>query len=482
MGSKALPILITSGCATFKAALRVRVQAGTTVTLFGTGFDFEPGTFADLIEYQATISTTPACELSTTESLDVNIGAFAHAVVEINFSKFGMSPAVITTILELPLPSLCLSRQTATSGTALSTDSALNAVTTSLVLPMPPTTVSLLTGPLATHVIPTLTNNSTGRFFLQASGISSTQKVTAVRSIPSGIFYTRPIVNSTITSAPPLTTSTVYTTEIITLTSCADTVLHCPASLATEVLITSTKILYTTACSRPFSSQICVLISAHCGISIQNCSALNFLHPHYTYNNLFKIITLPFTAIPLSSPPPTLKRTEALVSLTIKTVSPLSLRLTPCATPHVETVYTPTFTNPVYTMPTATVSAVPYPQWNVTSTSFLHSFPVTSSRIARISVSTSSVEPFAVLLNKPPGVEAAYDSPTAIPTSVAQGLEEVGAEKNSSNGTLRASATESLNTCKGMLAPFTGAASGPVGSGSAFTLAIALGVGILVLW
>ncbi|KAK0112052.1 hypothetical protein ONS96_001312 [Cadophora gregata f. sp. sojae] len=340
--AKALPILITSGCATFKAALRVRVQAGTTVTLFGTGFDFEPGTFADLIEYQATISTTPACELSTTESLDVNIGAFAHAVVEINFSKFGMSPAVITTILELPLPSLCLSRQTATSGTALSTDSALNAVTTSLVLPMPPTTVSLPTGPLATHVIPTLMNNSTGRFFLQAS--------------------------------------------------------------------------------------------------------------------------------------------EALVALTIKTVSPLSLRLTPCATPHVETVYTPTFTNPVYTMPTATVSAVPYPQWNVTSTSFLHSSPVTSSRIARISVSTSSVEPFAVLLNKPPGVEAAYDSPTAIPTSVAQGLEEVGAEKNSSNGTLRASATESLNTCKGMLAPFTGAASGPVGSGSAFTLAIALGVGILVLW
>ncbi|KAH6716008.1 hypothetical protein BKA61DRAFT_418113, partial [Leptodontidium sp. MPI-SDFR-AT-0119] len=106
--TNALPVTITSGSATFKAALRVRVQAGTTVILFGTGFDFELGIFADLIEYQATISSTPACELSITEGLDVNIGAFAHAVGEINYSKFGASPALVTTILEVPLPSLCL--------------------------------------------------------------------------------------------------------------------------------------------------------------------------------------------------------------------------------------------------------------------------------------------------------------------------------------------------------------------------------------
>lgn len=46
---KNLPVTVTSGSAVFKAALRVRVQAGTTVEVFGTGFDFEAAVFADLM-------------------------------------------------------------------------------------------------------------------------------------------------------------------------------------------------------------------------------------------------------------------------------------------------------------------------------------------------------------------------------------------------------------------------------------------------
>ncbi|KAH9211445.1 hypothetical protein DL95DRAFT_277326, partial [Leptodontidium sp. 2 PMI_412] len=243
--TNALPVTITSGSATFKAALRVRVQAGTTVILFGTGFDFELGIFADLIEYQATISSTPACELSITEGLDVNIGAFAHAVGEINYSKFGASPALVTTILEVPLPSLCLTRPAATSVLALPTDSA--AILTDTVPSLPSIAASLSTGPLATNVASTPTNTSTGGLFFQASS-PAPSPVATPSSITSGILFTPPSTNSTITSAPALTTSTVYTTEIVTLTSCADTVLHCPASLTTEVIITSTRILYTTIC------------------------------------------------------------------------------------------------------------------------------------------------------------------------------------------------------------------------------------------
>lgn len=70
----------------------MRVQAGTTVELFGTGFDFELGVYADLIEYVATIGTTDTCELSITESVDCNIGAFAHAVVELDYKTFGAAP------------------------------------------------------------------------------------------------------------------------------------------------------------------------------------------------------------------------------------------------------------------------------------------------------------------------------------------------------------------------------------------------------
>src|SRR5215469_679006 len=71
-----LPVTVTSGSATFKAALRVQLQMGTTVELFGTGFDFELGVFANLIEYVATLSSTDSCKISITEGLDVSIGAF----------------------------------------------------------------------------------------------------------------------------------------------------------------------------------------------------------------------------------------------------------------------------------------------------------------------------------------------------------------------------------------------------------------------
>ncbi len=61
-------------------------------------------TVSSLIEYEATLSGTPECELSVIESVDVNIGAFAHCVGEINYSTMGVSPAVVTTVLDVPLP------------------------------------------------------------------------------------------------------------------------------------------------------------------------------------------------------------------------------------------------------------------------------------------------------------------------------------------------------------------------------------------
>lgn len=125
---------------------------------------------------------------------------------------------------------------------------------------------------------------------------------------------------STITSPASLITSTVWTTDYITVTSCSSTVLHCPASAASEVILTSTSILYTTVC--PYGAVLPSTLPSHLNAS-QSTSVQVVLHKEL--------------------------------------VSPLPL--TPCTENVVSTVYVPTFVNPTYTMPTATSFPVAYPNW-----------------------------------------------------------------------------------------------------------------------
>ncbi len=453
--TNALPVTVISGSATFKAALRVRVQAGTTVILFGTGFDFELGIFADLIEYQATISSTPACELSITEALDVNVGAFAHAVGEINYSTFGAGPAVVTTILEVPLPSLCLTRPAATLMPALPTDSTIPNISTNTVLPVPSNTDYIDIAPLATHVISTAASSSTGGFFQASSTTSSFTILRASPSIPSSILYTPPVANGTITSAPSLTTSTIYATDIVTLTSCSSNVLHCPASLTTEIVVTSTKILYTTVCAvgitlpstLPASSSS--LASASISPAVLELSN-DTLSTSYT--TIYLATTILHTTS-LALPTTASESAEALVITAI--VSPL--RLTPCPKPVVETIYVPSFTNPIYIMPTATVFPVPFPDWNITI-GFTSLSP---------SVRTATVSPVAIETSKSVMVEdGGSESTTAYETSKTT-LGFVGLEIKG-NASATENTTGSLPSATAGLVPFTGGGSRLAGNGEVF--------------
>lgn len=325
-----LPVTITSGSATFKAALRVRVQAGTTVEVFGTGFNFELGVYADLIEYVATIGSSDTCGLSITESIDVNIGAFARAVVEIDYKTFGASPAVVTTILDLPLPSLCLTRPV---------DTSMPAFTATATLFGSPVPVSVLGSyPTATAVAST-----TGADFYQGSSTfdgsasasasgsyAGSGSAVASDSSPGQTGYG----NATITSAASMTTSTVYITDTITITSCSSAVLHCPASLTSETIITRTSVLYTTVCP---------------------------------------VGELQTTFSPVAS--------SSTKSSPVNTASVIvsQIPLTLCETPVVSTIYIPTFINPTYTMPTATSFTAPYPNWKATLTSCTTSEPAPTS-------------------------------------------------------------------------------------------------------
>ncbi|CAG8951737.1 hypothetical protein HYFRA_00005538 [Hymenoscyphus fraxineus] len=94
-----IPITVTSGSTAFHAALRVRIQAGTTVEVFGLGVHSELGVFGTVIEYKASLAGTSQYALQSTELLDTNIGAFVEAVAVIDYKYFGASPTKAITIV-----------------------------------------------------------------------------------------------------------------------------------------------------------------------------------------------------------------------------------------------------------------------------------------------------------------------------------------------------------------------------------------------
>ncbi|KAF4611385.1 hypothetical protein G7Y89_g15628 [Cudoniella acicularis] len=300
------PITVNSGSATFTAALQVRVEAGVTIDLGILEYYFELGLFVDVIEYSATLTSTPACELLITEFVEVNIGAFADVVAVIDYSTFGISPTAVTPIWTAALPSICITRQATTTAqptTSLLPSSPISILVSSTILTNQPTTLTTSSSAAT----------STGGIFVQSAATSSSSSTsTILSSYPSVTAWS----NSTATTTP-MTTSTVYTTDLITVTSCSSTVLHCPASLTSVQTITSITILYTTVCP------------------------VGQVQPAYT---------------PITNS----------VSAKSTTVSMVSVVLSSCATPVVSTIYTPTFATPTYAIQTLTGHAPAFPLWNAT--------------------------------------------------------------------------------------------------------------------
>lgn len=296
-----------SGSGTFKAALQVRVQAGVTITVDGYGFDFELAAAVDVIEYVAdiTVGGSDTCEWQFHEKIDVNIGAYASFVDVFDYTSFGFTPSTVTTIFSKDLASYC---QTKSS----------TAVTSTTVPQIAATTTSS-----DAEVTPT----DPGDIFHHHPTPSSSSD-TATITGPGDIFHHHPTPsssvsysNATITSAPVLTTSTVWGTHVITVISCKSTVLNCPASLTSEVVITSTEILYTTVCP----------------VGEEQPTTLPATFPVAT--------TSPYVFVPT-------------VSLII---------LSPLPTPIVETFYTPTFSTAGIPVVTGAIIPGSPSNWNNTA-------------------------------------------------------------------------------------------------------------------
>lgn len=244
MTTKSIPVTVQSGSATFKADLRLRVQVGAEATLpiLGIGSGAVVGIYANIIEFVAVVNSTPDCALETMEWWDLNAGAYANLDVVIDSSTtLGLVPTVSTTLLTAPTLTQCWIEASATA-TGISNSSVVTYTSTS--------------------------SSST----IQAR-YATPAPVSNYSSTPAEVSSSRyPFVNISIAATSPsasddaLVTSTIYSTAVYTLTSCAANVVNCPASYQKEVVVTQTVNAFTTVC--PATAQITSLPEADSTIKV----------------------------------------------------------------------------------------------------------------------------------------------------------------------------------------------------------------------
>ncbi|KAB5570850.1 hypothetical protein GE09DRAFT_1104993 [Coniochaeta sp. 2T2.1] len=266
LSSKSLPVTVKAGRATFKADLRLRVQCGAEAEILsiGLGAGAELGIYANIIEFIAVLDSTPTCALQSTEWWDLNVGAFAHFDVVIDYTTLGAIPTISTTLLTAPTLTQCWLEirgspaetgghltQTATT-IAVSVSGGSSALSATVTSPAETDYTETLT----TIIVPTIT---TGPSLSETGYLPSSLLESGLPSSSSSTFRF-PLKNSSISAggnntgtstsagADELVTSTLFTTTVYTITSCAASVVNCPASYQKEILVTQTIDVYTTVC------------------------------------------------------------------------------------------------------------------------------------------------------------------------------------------------------------------------------------------
>ncbi|KAK9421148.1 hypothetical protein SUNI508_05996 [Seiridium unicorne] len=263
ISSKSIPVTVQSGFAEFKADLRLRVQCGaeTSLPLIGIGSGAVVGIYANIIEFVAVIDSTPDCALETKEWWDLNAGAYAHLDVVVDFTTIGPVPTVSTTLLTAPTMTQCWveagsSSTSASTSFSATTRSSSVPYSTESGVPTQSSSSYQESSSSATLTLTSLASTSTS----QASSVTSTPVYNSTSTLISISSSRYPISNASVTSVSSssdggaLVTSTIYSTTEYTLTSCAASVVNCPASYQKEVTVTQTIDAFTTVC--PASAQI----------------------------------------------------------------------------------------------------------------------------------------------------------------------------------------------------------------------------------
>ena len=188
----------------------------------------------------------------TREWFDLNVGAFARFDVVVDFTRIGAVPTVSTTLVNSPTWTQCLLDGTPIQTNAAGPDSPDG--TQLEISPPVPLPASVLESDLPTSSQAAASSFSTVFVHTLARGSNFTATVSDVASTAiAGYTSDTPTSESldrSVTSAAKsdLVTSTVFSTTVYTITSCAADVINCPASWEQQIIVTRTVNSFTTVC------------------------------------------------------------------------------------------------------------------------------------------------------------------------------------------------------------------------------------------
>ncbi|KAK0722988.1 hypothetical protein B0T26DRAFT_811572 [Lasiosphaeria miniovina] len=211
LSSKSLPVTVRAGSATFKADLRLRVQCGaeTDIAVFGIGAGAELGIYANLIEFVAVLESTPTCLLQSREWWDLNVGAFAHLDIVVDYKTIGA------------IPTCWVARSAAQSGS--------------------PPSVSVSLG-VPSGIPASSAASSSREDGASTSGSTAVHVPTIAPSAPATLPSSLSLLTPSVVpgSVPSNSGSGSGSGDVVTSTVCAATVPNCPASLQSEIIVTKT--------------------------------------------------------------------------------------------------------------------------------------------------------------------------------------------------------------------------------------------------
>ena len=170
------------------------MQVGAEAEFLGIGAGAELGIYANVIEFVAVLESTPDCSLQATEWWDMNVGAFAHLDVVVDYSTFGPVPTVSTTLLTAPTLTQCLLQgqpTTANSSAPITQPAKQNQVASGYPAPALPSSSPFEFG---SHMAPT----GSGR-----PAIATTAPLAPTLSQFPSLGFNRPSVNATSTHSTP---------------------------------------------------------------------------------------------------------------------------------------------------------------------------------------------------------------------------------------------------------------------------------------
>ncbi|KAF7548852.1 hypothetical protein G7Z17_g6785 [Cylindrodendrum hubeiense] len=262
-----IPWTLQSGSATITAALRLRAELGAKIEIdiIDLGAEIEVGVYLNIPEIILQFDATETCGLETTEWLDINAGVYAQAGILSDGTLLGEAPVASSTFYSLALGTQCW--QSISTTALVETTSAIEVIAETSVIPTfmvsgadpitsTITPIVMVSGadPITREATSTITPivMVTGAPPIDASTIDAVttsvqQSTTSYSKIRKPSTLSVKYGNST-TDLSGMHTSTVYSTKIYTVTSCAASVINCPASWRQEIVVTKEVEVYTTVC------------------------------------------------------------------------------------------------------------------------------------------------------------------------------------------------------------------------------------------